>query len=149
MGKRKRPPIQGGKQINLETVSDTGDTNAVGTSSQTSNRPDNFEYEKIEPSFNSYNNGARGISWQEIVSHFNIAKGVAGFFLLFILPFSWYLSKLDSNVDNLKTDVHDVKSKTDELARTTIRQGERLDAIEKSVDGVSAKNNPPKNRAVK
>lgn len=53
-----------------------------------------------------------------------------------IIGATWYFASLSTNVDVLKSDMKDVSTKTDNLIVTSIKQGDKLDVLEDSINNV-------------
>lgn len=133
-GKRKRPfPSHQGRRVSLEDIHDTEATTDDTILERAAKRQRNLDYEKIDPPFRAAEKKSTSIKWDELLPYVKVAGSIVGFFITVVLPIVWYASKLDSNVDALKTDVRDVKQKTDELVKNSIQQGERLDSLEQSI----------------
>lgn len=130
----KHQKAPSGKRIDLDAALDTGGTlgnPAKDTSLHKRNRED---IQEVDPAFNDAPESLP-FSFRHITLTMKI--------LAVILPAGatavWYLSKLDSNVDVLKTNVGEVRVRTEELLRTSIQHGEKLETLEKSVEVLSAK----------
>jgi hypothetical protein len=134
MGKRKRPfSYQGTRRISLESIPDTGGTIGDPVSARIAKRQRSAEFESVEPPFKSPEKKTLFMDWQELSPFIKFGIAIASFFIAIVVPAVWYMSKLDSNVDTLNTDVRDVKQRTDELGRNAIRQDERIGYLEKTV----------------
>lgn len=141
MGKPKRPFIsQGTRRIQLESVPDTGGTTGNPISESNAKRKRSADYEQVEPPFKSPEKRPLSIVWQELSPLMKIGGSIGSFFLAVALPAVWYLSKLDTNVDTLKSDVRDVKQRTDGLERGAIRQDERIGYLEKGITNARTDN---------
>jgi hypothetical protein len=143
-GKRKKPfPYQPNRRVALEDIHDTGATTEEPLSESATKRQRNIDYEKIDPPFRAPVKKGTVIKWEDLFPILRVAGAIVGFFIAVVLPVVWYASKLDSNVDALKTDVRDVKQKTEELVKNSIKQGERLDGLERSINRSSERNRSP------
>lgn len=142
--KHKRPRYrQAGRRIALENVKDTAATTVDPLSDQLTKGQRSEDYEKIDPPFRASPTQTPFIRWDQISPTLRLIGGVVLFFSTFILPAVWYASKLDSNVDTLKTDVRDVKQRTEELVKNSIQHGERLDSLEKSTSTTNESRRKP------
>lgn len=133
--KPKRSPTSG-RKTNLDASLDTGGT--IGAPSRVSGQSMgvNLEVESVDPAFSPE---PKGFLWQDVPPGLKTATIVVFSAISIIVSGVWYLSKLDSNVDVLKTNLGEVKIRTEELVRTSIQHGEKLDTLEKSVDAINAK----------
>ena len=77
--------------------------------------------------------GLPGGLLSESVLFMKFGGSIGGFFIAVVLPAVWYFSKLDTNVDTLKSDVRDVKTRTEGLERSAIRHDERIGQLEKGL----------------
>ena len=52
---------------------------------------------------------------------------------MIVIPSVWYASRVETNINTIQLDIHEIKNTTKELTKTTIKNTDRLDHIEKSV----------------
>lgn len=134
MGKPKRPfTHQGTRRIRLDSVPDTGGTTEDPLSERIAKRKRSADFEPVEPPFKNPGKKTPSVVWQELTPFMRVGGSIGGFFIAVVLPAVWYLSKLDTNVDTLKSDVREVKQRTEGLERSAIRQDERIGHLEKGL----------------
>lgn len=134
-GKRKgKSTNRGIRRVDLDKIQDTGGTTDYLNTEDRAHRLRDREYEELVPPFKHSGKQSDGNDMAYLFR--NIYKVTA--FILVILAGSWaviwYASKIDSDVSLLKTEVIQVKAKTEELMNTSIRHGERLGNVEKTID---------------
>lgn len=138
MRKRRRPfPYESGRRVVLENVQDTTGTTDDPIAESLAKRQRSAEYEKVDPPFGVAEKRGIAAIWHDLMPFLKVAGAIISFFVAVVLPIVWYASKLDSNVDTLKTDVRDVKQRTEELANNSVQHDERLDGLEKSIVNIN------------
>lgn len=143
MGKPKRPfTHQGTRRIRLDSVPGTGGTTEDPLSERVAKRKRSADFEPVEPPFKNPEKKTLPVGWQELSPFMKFGGSIGGFFIAFVLPAVWYLSKLDTNVDTLKSDVREVKQRTEGLERSAIRQDERIGHLEKGLTNTKTDTTP-------
>lgn len=75
--------------------------------------------------------GGDAVTWGQLSRQWRVIAGVGGFFLFVVLPFSIYLTRIETNLDSVKGDVKELKVKTEGLLIDSGKQTVRLDHLEK------------------
>ena len=70
-----------------------------------------------------------GLAWK-------VATIAGAIFLAAGVPIIWFAASLNSTVQNVVSDVGEMKTKTEGLAEQNMRRDERLTAVEHSIDAV-------------
>lgn len=142
MGKPKRPfTHQGTRRIRLDSIPDTFGTTEDPLSEPIAKGKRSTDFEPVDPPFKSPEKRALSEVWQELSPFVKFGGSIGSFFIVIVLPAVWYLSRLDTNVDTLKSDVRDVKQRTDVLERSAIRQDERIGYLEKDFTNTKSNTN--------
>lgn len=130
---RKRiPPFQKTK-IDLDKVSGTESTIEDPIIKAATEKKANGDYEPVDPPFKNPEKKGIIIAREDISFFIKVAGTIIGFFITVVLPIVWYASKLDSNVENIRTEVVEVKDRTDQLVEKSIKHSEIINNLEKNI----------------
>ena len=125
--------------MRLDGLLDTADTVATGEVHGAGRSIGDLKVEKLEPTFKGPEDGNSSLDWWKTLPPLARATtAVVAVIVAFGAPSVWWVSKLDTNVDNLKTNVSEIRTRTDDLFRTSVQQGDRLETVEKSIDTLKA-----------
>lgn len=140
MGKPRTPVRSRASKIALDGPLGTTETlGGGGVSSDTATSRRKTGTEKVDLAF------AAPAKENEVVAFFKQYWGImsaVGTVALTVFSVVWWASGINTNVDNLKSTVADIKSRTDDLFRTSVQQQGRLDVVEKSVENIKTDTKP-------
>ena len=126
-----RPPR---KQYNLDGISDTSETSASESSEPNKTQNEYDEFYKVPPPFKGKEGeGSKPITWNDLKFSSKIFAIIFAFFVMIVIPSVWYASRVETNINTIQSDILEIKKTTKELTKTTIKNTDRLDHIEKSV----------------
>lgn len=112
MAKRRPPPPARGNNTRLDSALDTSGTRADGVSGQSTQGTGRYLTEKVEPVFKGAPPDASSRWFSDIPP---LAKATAAILAVIVAlgaPSVWWISRVDTNVDNLKTIVAEIKSQS-------------------------------------
>lgn len=140
MSRSKHPkiPNKGQEYRNLldqarDTVNTFGGPKPEGSQKSKYN-----ETTPVEPPFKGDGGSENYVTHSEVRLTWKVA-GVLGLIVLgVVVPSVWFASTINSSVNGLQKDVKDVKTKTERLIESSIRQDDRLDSLSTSIKELHA-----------
>lgn len=136
MAKRRLPPPARQSNMRLDSPLDTSGTHVDGVVGSSRQGGDNYVTEKVEPAFKGAKQDVSPRWFSDIPP---LAKATAAILAVIIAigaPSVWWMARLDTNVDNLKAVVTEIKGRTEDVFRASLQQGGRIDNLEKTVDAI-------------
>lgn len=125
-----------GRQFNfddLATMSSTIDEteNLMNESASGSVKRGNGQTIELSPPFKEPEDNKNSfVSLRDL----NLTYKICGIIAVVVIPLTIYISKMDTNVTDLKTDVKEIKTKIEKLNDNTLINTSRIDTIEKTAD---------------
>ncbi len=119
------------KQINLDNLDTSGTVNE-----KTVSATQGFEYDdivKVPPPFKG-DKGNQAITWSELSYTWKVVCIIGSLFMVIGVPSIWFVSKIESKVENIENNVSDIKQTTQELTKTTIINASKIESIERFLD---------------
>lgn len=83
------------------------------------------------------------VTWEQLKQNGKIIGAIATFVLAVVVPSVIYLTRLSTNVENVQTDVKDIKNKTEKLSLDMEGSKVRLETIEKRLPVPTESKAPP------
>lgn len=122
--------------MRLDRPLDTSGTRAEGVAGQSTQDAGRYLTEKVEPTFKGSGRDASSRWFTDIPPLAKATGAILAAIIAIGAPSVWWISRLDTNVDNLKTVVTEIKSRTEDIFRASVQQGGRIDNLEKSMDAI-------------
>jgi len=135
--RKKQIRYQQGKQkLDLDNITDTSETASDDQKSTIRRRDPYDEFVEVPPPFKAEKE-PRFITWSEISLTYKIIAIACAIFITVGVPSVWFASRLDTNVENLKENVVEIKQTTKQLVETSIYNSNRVSSLEKDVSNIN------------
>lgn len=135
-GKKQIRPQQGKQKLDLDNITDTSETASGDQKSAVRRRDSHDEFIEVPPPFKAEKE-SRFITWSEVSLTYKIIAVACAIFIGVGAPSVWFASRLDTNVENLKENVAEIKQTTKKLVETSINNLNRVSSLEKDVSNIN------------
>lgn len=117
-------------KIDLNSITDIEGTLVESIVEENLKKISDDSYKPVEPPFKNPE-VKNVITWSELKNIGKILAWVIGIIVTVVVPTVWFASSLNSKVENIHTEVVDVKKITKNLTENSIKHSEKIGHLEK------------------